>query len=155
MSGNISNKSVTSIDGELNLSSETKLFGEVPLSDADNDSTVLRLSKSSIMSDDGDHIQVSDLDEEKNDAGNFVKERNNLNAQKSKDQTTNGTIAPYYTNINNNAIETIAVIDIDGDGKYLVTHLFIHLFHSFNDDEDGHIPKSFHIFAQKKTEFTF
>lgn len=72
-----------------------------------------------MMSDDGDNIQVSDLDDEMNDDGNIVKEKNNLNAQKSKDQTTNGNISPYYTNINNNnAIETIAVIDIDGDGKY-------------------------------------
>lgn len=70
------------------------------------------------MSDDGDNIQVSDLDDEKNDDGDFIKEKNHLNALKSKDQTMNGTISPYYTNIKNNTIETIAVIDIDGDGKY-------------------------------------
>lgn len=124
MSGHISNKSATSNDRESNLSSETKLFGEVPLSDSDNNSTALRLSRSSIMSDDGDHIQVSDLNEEKNDDGNFVKEKNSLNAQKSNGQTANGTISPYYTktNINNNALETIAVIDIDGDGKYCSDH---------------------------------
>lgn len=120
MSANVSNHSASN-DRASAINSETKLFGEVPLSDSDNISTVLRLSKSSIMSDDGDNIQVSDLDEEKNDdGGNFVKEKNNLNALKSKDQIiTNGTtISPYYTNINNNAIETIAVIDIDGDGEY-------------------------------------
>lgn len=128
MSGNISNKSTISANSASNLSSETKLFGEVPLSDSDNNSTVLRLSKSSIMSDDADNIQVSDLEEEKNDDGRFVNEKNHLNELKSKDQITNGTtITPYYTNINNNAIETIAVIDIDGDGKYcsILTSLLV------------------------------
>lgn len=128
MSGHISNKSATS-NGRA-FSSETKLFGEMPLSDSDNNSTVLRLSQSSIMSDDGDHIQVSDMEEDKNDDGNIVNAKNNLNTQKSNGQPANGTtISPYYKNINNNAIETIAVIDIDGDGEYyIILYCYIRYF---------------------------
>lgn len=110
------------MDRESNMSSDPILFGEVPPSESDNNSTGLRLSKSSIMSDDGDHIQVSDMEEERNidDDGNFVKAKNDLNAQNGNGQPTNGNITPYYKIINNNhAFETIAVIDIDGDGEYM------------------------------------
>lgn len=112
MSGNSnSNNSSASNDRESVLSAETKLFGEI----SENNSTGFGLSKSSINSDDGDHIQVSDLDDD--DAnGHFVKEKNDLNAQKSNGKASNGIISPYYTN--HNAIESIAVIDIDGDGEY-------------------------------------
>lgn len=86
-------------------SSQTVLFGQLPVSDSDNHSTVMNLSKSSIGSEDRDGIQVSDLDEDNEDR---VKEKNDLNARNSG--------LPMYRK-SANASDTVAVIDIDGDGE--------------------------------------
>lgn len=91
--------------GRQSNPSQTVLFGQLPVSESDNTSTVMHLSKSSIESDDGDAIQVSDLEEEIDD---HVKSKNNINLKNSE-------LPAYRRSANGN--ETVAVIDIDGDGK--------------------------------------
>lgn len=86
--------------------SQTILFGQLPVSEMDNTSTVMHLSKSSFESDDGDGIQVSDLDEDSDD---HVKAKNEMNNRHNE-------LPPYRRSAN--ASETVAVIDIDGVGKY-------------------------------------
>lgn len=90
--------------GRQSNASQTVLFGQLPVSDMDNTSTVMHLSKSSTESDDGDGIQVSDLDDENDD---HVKAKNDLNNRHNE-------LPPYRRSAHPS--ETIAVIDIDGDG---------------------------------------
>lgn len=90
-------------------STNPTLFGEVPANEVDNNSTIMRLSKSSIISDDRDGIQVSDLDEDSDENSEHVKQKNNLNLQKSHD-------VPLKEN-NHIIKDSVAVIDIDDDGE--------------------------------------
>lgn len=109
---------------------ETTLFGEVPASDSDNNSTTLHLSKSSNMSDDGEDIRISDLDED-NENGDIVNTKNYLNSDKGIINDVTG-ISPYNYNINGSK-DSVAVIDIDGDGKYYKKEKYVYKSHHLYD----------------------
>lgn len=79
---------------------ETTLFGEIPLSDSDNNSNEI----SSLRNEEVDTL--NDLNQ------NFINAKNNLNSVKNIDNGITGLPA-----FSNRAIDTVAVINIDGDGK--------------------------------------
>lgn len=115
MSGKNSHSSA--IRQSPDITTETTLFGEVPLSDSDNNSPGMKSKASSANGTNnsaGGH-SLSDMSIEDADY-NAVKTKNDLNSSKNKENGIESNIVPY--NISSKK-SSVAVIDIDGDGKCL------------------------------------